>query len=95
MSSLCFVGVLYMMWLMVHSAVKEHTNASSRRSLMFIYMCTLFIWTLFPVAWVLRVVHPNSAYQAEILNLFANFMAKVRENRWDIDAWWYGVPCTG
>lgn len=76
-SSFCFVGVLYMMGLMVHSAVKEHTNASSRRSLMFIYMCTLFIWTLFPVAWVLRVVHPSSTYKSEILNLFANFMAKV------------------
>lgn len=77
-SSLSFVGVLYMMGLMVYSAVKEHTSHTARRSLLFIYMCTLLIWTLFPIAWVFHVLNPTSPY-GEYLNVFANFMAKVRQ----------------
>eukprot|EP00198_Chlamydomonas_reinhardtii_P009452 XP_001698789.1 chlamyopsin-6 [Chlamydomonas reinhardtii] len=75
-STAAFIGVLYMMGLMVYSAVKEHTSANSRRSLLFIYMCTLFIWNLFPLDWILHVVHRGSP-AAEYLNVFANFMAKV------------------
>ncbi|GLC35005.1 Hexokinase-3 [Pleodorina starrii] len=75
-STFCFVGVLYLMGRMVLSAVKEHTRASSRRSLLFIYMCTLLIWSMFPLAWVLHVLNPAMPY-GEYLNIFANFMAKV------------------
>ncbi|KXZ47741.1 hypothetical protein GPECTOR_33g623 [Gonium pectorale] len=75
-SMLAFGGVLYMMGRMVYGAVKEHTSAASRRSLLFIYMCTLLIWCLFPLAWLLHVASPESA-AGEYLNVFANFMAKV------------------
>jgi hypothetical protein len=79
-STLCFVGVLHMMGLMVFSAVKEHTSATSRRSLLFIYMCTLLIWSMFPLAWVLHAFNSTSPY-GEYMNVFANFMAKVCEGQ--------------
>lgn len=72
-----FLGVLYMMGRMVFSAVREHTNPTSKRSLTFIYMCTLFIWTLFPVAWLVRAINPKNVYTSEVMYLFANFTAKV------------------
>ncbi|GIL82425.1 hypothetical protein Vretifemale_11416 [Volvox reticuliferus] len=75
-SMLSFMGVLYMMGLMVYSAVKAHTSHTSRRSLLFIYMCTLLIWSMFPVAWMLHVLRAATPH-GEYLNVFANFMAKV------------------
>ncbi|GLI70739.1 hypothetical protein VaNZ11_015764 [Volvox africanus] len=75
-SMLSFIGVLYMMGLMVYSAVKAHSSHTARRSLLFIYMCTLLIWSMFPVAWALHALRSATPH-GEYLNVFANFMAKV------------------
>ncbi|GIL60119.1 hypothetical protein Vafri_14766 [Volvox africanus] len=75
-SMLSFMGVLYMMGLMVYSAVKAHSSHTARRSLLFIYMCTLLIWSMFPVAWMLHALRSATPH-GEYLNVFANFMAKV------------------
>jgi hypothetical protein len=43
----------------------------------FIYICTLLIWSLFPVAWAVAHLWPRHLFAAESVVLFANFAAKV------------------
>lgn len=83
-ASMClFAFVMYELGCMVGSAIKESrlhdsTNANAQRSLVFIYICTLIIWSLFPVAWVATYCNPSRLFFNEVLVMFANFGAKVR-----------------
>uniref|UniRef100_A0A7S3VS63 histidine kinase n=1 Tax=Dunaliella tertiolecta TaxID=3047 RepID=A0A7S3VS63_DUNTE len=79
LSTCLFVFVMYELGCMVASAIKESANesANSRRSLVFIYICTLLIWSLFPVAWLTTYFNPTGIFINESLIMFANFGAKV------------------
>jgi len=55
--SMCLFGyVMYELAGMVASAIRESGDCkdcvNSKNSLVFIYVCTLLIWSLFPVAWI-------------------------------------------
>ncbi|KAF5834465.1 hypothetical protein DUNSADRAFT_8821 [Dunaliella salina] len=79
LSTCFFVFVMYELGCMVASAIKESASESvnSRNSLVFIYICTLLIWSLFPVAWLTTYFNPTDIFTNESLIMFANFGAKV------------------
>ena len=78
LSCILFSIVIVLMGFMIFSAINENHNSKSRSSLLFIYVCTLVIWSLFPLTWMLSKLYPGMTYHIEVLNLFTNFTSKVR-----------------
>ena len=79
MALFCFVMV--QIGDMVRSAIKVGAaghDAEAQSGLLFIYYATVVVWSAFPLAWLLQEFNLVSVFNAEMIYMFANFMAKVR-----------------
>jgi hypothetical protein len=48
-----------------------------RTAQLFIYGCTLVVWTLFPVIYLVALAFPKQVLMTEVMTLVCNFIAKV------------------
>lgn len=79
-SCVAYLFVMAEMGQMVLSAIRAiqgEGSDHSRRSLVFIYVCTVLVWTLFPIAFMFSYLRPQYLRHNEALYMFANFTAKV------------------
>eukprot|EP00798_Chlamydomonas_sp_ICE-L_P008207 gene8207-1470_t len=75
MGTFCYV--MWMLKLMIDSAIKESADPRTKSGLLFTFFTSLVIWSLFPLAWLLPHISPRTVYFAELMLVFSNFAAKV------------------
>ena len=72
-----FAAVQLGIWRMIDTAREACSDAEQRRRLTFLRDVTPHVWNMFWLMWFCQYFGVLSVFQAELGNMFANFLAKV------------------